>query len=490
MNILLVSAATPETFWSFKHVMPLISKKSAFPPLGLLTVAAMLPDKWELRLCDLNVQRLSETDIEWADYIFISAMIVQADSAREAIARCQRKNKTVVAGGPLFTTGHGQFPEVKHFVLGEAENIIDQLIEDLESGTLQHFYNDENRPDITRTPSPRWDLIDLKQYATMSLQFSRGCPYNCEFCDIIIMNGRIPRVKNPEQMIHELDTLIEAGWKGPIFIVDDNFIGNKKKVKAFLRLLVEWQKHQRPRLTLSTEASLDIAEDPELVNLMVQAGFHKIFVGIETPSKESLVECSKLQNTRCDPAAVVKYLHNTGIEVMGGFIIGFDHDQPNIFQQQLRFIQETGIVTAMVGLLNALPGTRLFSRLKEEGRLLSNTTGNNMDGMLNFIPKLDREWLINGYRNLVKHIYTPRNYYARILIFLQEYQPSGLAPRAGWAEIKAFIKSLWLIGVCSRGRREFWKFLSKVLIFHRRALPEAIQMAILGYHYRRIAALL
>jgi radical SAM superfamily enzyme YgiQ (UPF0313 family) len=490
MNILLVSAATPDTFWSFKHILGLISKKAIFPPLGLMTVAAQLPRHWKLKLVDLNIARLTQDDIAWADYVFLSAMIVQADSAREVAKRCNAQSTPVIAGGPLFTTGHERFSEIRHFVLGEAEDLIDQLVADIEQGTVRDFYQSDHRPDITQTPPPRWDLIQLKQYASMPLQFSRGCPFNCEFCDIIIMNGRVPRVKTPGQMIHEMQTLIDAGWDGPIFIVDDNFIGNKVKVKAFLHELIAWRKRRNLRFAMTTEASLNLVDDPELVDLMVQAGFKKVFVGIETPAEDSLLECAKVQNTSRDLVSAVRSLHNSGLEVMGGFIIGFDSDNATIFEQQNKFIRESGIATAMVGLLTALPGTRLFSRLKEEGRILSDATGNNLDGVLNFIPKLDHATLVDGYRTLVKQLYMPQEYYSRVLTFLREYRPQGPETKTSFNDFKALIKSLWTMGVQTRGRRAYWWFLTRVLIHHRRALPEAVTLAIMGHHFRRVAATL
>lgn len=326
LRVLLVSAATPDTFWSYKHALRFISKQAAFPPLGLLTVAAMLPNAWQLKLVDLNVTPLTDGDIDWADYVFVSAMLVQAQSAREAIRRCTVRGKPIVAGGPLFTTGHADFPEVNHFVLGEAENVIDDLVADMEAGSVKQVYQSSEWPELRRTPPPRWDLIDQRRYAFMPVQFSRGCPFDCEFCDIIVMNGRIPRVKAPEQMLHELDTLVDAGWNGTIFIVDDNFIGNKAKVKAFLRELVAWRKRRQTNVTFITEASLNIADDAELLELMSQAGFTKVFVGIETPDPQSLRECGKVQNTQRDMLAAVRKLQHAGFEVMGGFIIGFDHE--------------------------------------------------------------------------------------------------------------------------------------------------------------------
>jgi len=490
MRILLVSAATPDTFWSYKHVLPLVSKKAVFPPLGLLTVAAMLPREWELELVDLNVDRLSDEQIRRADYVMVSAMIVQADSARRVIERCRRLDRPVIAGGPLFTTGHDTFVPAAHFVAGEAEEIMPALVEDMRAGTLRPLYRAEGRPDVRRTPAPRWDLVDLRSYALMPVQFSRGCPFDCEFCDVIVMNGRVPRVKDVGQMIGELDGLLEAGWRGPIFIVDDNFIGNRAKVRELLVALIEWRRRRRVAVQFTTEASLNLADEPELLALMAEAGFKKVFVGLETPQLESLVECAKVQNVRRDMLEAVRTIQRAGLEVMGGFIVGFDSDEPGIFERQIRFVQEAGVVTAMVGLLTALPGTRLFSRLQREGRILRETTGNNMDGVLNFVPRLDRQMLLEGYRSLVQQLYAPRTYYRRILTFLREYRPRGPRFQISRSDVLALIKSFWVIGLRGPGRREYWKFLARILLFHRRAFAEAMSLAIYGYHYRRIAATL
>ncbi len=488
MNILLVSPATPPSFWSYKHVLPLISRKAAFPPLGLLTVAGMLPKEWNLKLVDMNVSRLGDADIEWADYVFLSAMIIQADSSRAVVARCTAKGKAVVAGGPLFTTGHDRFPQIQHFVLGEAENVMPALVEDLIVGDVKGTYRASNKPDITKTPVPRWDLVRLKDYATMSVQFSRGCPFDCEFCDIVAMYGRVPRAKTPGQMICELDSLVDAGWKGDIFIVDDNFIGHRAKAEALLREIAAWRRRRGATPSFTTEASLNLVGIPGMLDLMVEAGFKRVFIGIETPNEDSLSECAKVQNLQHDLIASVKTIQKAGIEVMGGFIIGFDNDDDSVFERMRTFIQESGVVTAMVGLLSALPETRLFSRLMSEGRILHESTGNNLDAVLNFIPKLDHDVLIAGYRSLVKRLYAPRNYYERALTFLRQYRPQGPRARFGWRDVLAFIRSLWLMGVWTRGRREYWKYVTKTLLFHRRSFSQAMRIAIVGMHFRKIAA--
>jgi len=487
MKVLLISPRTPDTFWSFKHAIRFVSRKASMAPLGLLTVAAMLPPEWELKLVDLNVEKLKDEELRRADYILLGAMIVHKDSVREIVARCATFDKTVIAGGPLFTTGHEAFPEIQHFVLGEAEEIMPQVVADMQRGRLQSIYQAPHRPDITRTPAPRWDLIKFRQYVTMSVQFSRGCPFDCEFCDIIVMNGRTPRTKTPAQLIAELDALRRRGWNDMVFIVDDNFIGNKVRTKALLHALIEWRQRTRTSIGFLTEASVNLADDPELCALMVQAGFKKVFVGIETPSVEALAECHKVQNGNRDLVASVQVLQRAGLEVMGGFIVGFDSDRSDIFKRQFEFIQRSGVATAMVGLLTALPQTRLWQRLKKEGRLETESTGNNTDAALNFKPKLNRDFLESGYRELVKKLYEPRNYNQRIRTFLKSHRPAGPRRRLSRADFIAFLKTFWLLGVWHRGRVGYWRLFWGTLIRRPRQFPHAIELAILGYHFRRVA---
>ena len=490
MKVLLVYPTTPETFWSFKHVLRFVSKRAAFPPLGLLTVAALLPADWQVKLVDLNVNRLTDDDLRWADYVMLSAMIVHRESVHEIVARCVSLNRPIIAGGPLFTTGHEAFPQIQHFVLGEAEDLMPQLIADLVAGRVQHLYRATGWPDITRTPVPRWDLINSKHYVTMAVQFSRGCPYDCEFCDIIVMNGRVPRTKTPAQLVAELEALRHRGWKDMVFVVDDNFIGDRRRTKDLLRAMVAWRQETGAAMGFLTEASVNLADDAELCELMIQAGFKRVFVGIETPSVESLQECHKLQNKGRDLVEAVKTLQRAGLEVMGGFIVGFDSDTSDIFKRQFEFIQRSGVVTAMVGLLNALPQTRLYQRLKKEGRLEAESTGNNTQAALNFKPKLSREFLQSGYRELMKKLYEPRVYYQRIRIFLKNYHPTGPRLRLSWPDCKAFLKSFWLLGVWHRGRVAYWVFFWRTLLRRPHKFRHGIELAIVGYHYRRVAKLL
>jgi len=488
LNILLVYPQYPDTFWSFKHALKFIYKKAAFPPLGLLTVAAMLPGDWRKKLVDMNANSLTDKDIKWADYVFISAMAVQRDSVKEVIARCKKLGTETVSGGPLFTTGYEEFDEVDHLVLGEAEVTLPLFLKDLEQGCARHIYISRTRPDINKTPVPLWSLIKKKDYSAMSIQYSRGCPFNCEFCDIVVLNGHKPRTKNKGQLLTELDAIYQQGWSTSVFIVDDNFIGNKKKLKAeTLPTIIEWRKKKRQPFPLFTEASINLADDEELMQLMVEAGFDRVFIGIETPNEESLVECNKSQNRNRDLVDSVKKIQRHGLEVQGGFIVGFDNDPVSIFKSQINFIQKSGIVTAMVGLLNAPPGTRLHNRLKKEDRLLKDFTGDNTDCSINFVPKMKYDTLINGYKDILKTIYSPQCYYERVKTFLKEFKPHNKGGnKPDLYHIKAFLKSIWLLGIRENGRRYYWRLVISTLLKYPRRLQVSVTLAIYGYHFRKV----
>jgi radical SAM superfamily enzyme YgiQ (UPF0313 family) len=488
MRVLLVYPKYPDTFWSFKHALKFISRRAAFPPLGLLTVAALLPESWEKRLVDLNVSTLRDEDLDQADLVFISAMIIQKESVDEVVERCKARGVRIVAGGPLFTMAEREAldPRIDHFVLDEGEITLPRFVADWEQGTPRRLYSSEERPDMEATPLPQWDLISLRNYATMPIQYSRGCPFNCEFCDITILNGRVPRTKGNGQMLRELEALYARGWRGSVFMVDDNFIGHKAKVKRLLPEIIQWNRERKYPFTFTTEASLNLADDDELLRLMVEANFTQVFLGIETPHEGSLVECNKVQNAERDLAGAVRKIQRAGMEVMGGFIVGFDSDPPSIFEQQIRFIQRVGVVTAMVGLLHAVPRTPLYQRLKQQGRILMDTTGNNTDGTLNFIPKMDGQVLVEGYRRIISTIYAPRQYYERVITFLKDYQPSQKGRRVNMRDLRAFIKSLFILGLFARGRRYYWKLLTTALLKYRKAFPEAVTCAIYGYHFRKV----
>jgi radical SAM superfamily enzyme YgiQ (UPF0313 family) len=489
MRILLVYPEFPDTFWSFKHALRFIQKKAASPPLGLLTVAAMLPDDWEKRLVDLNVTNLTDKDLAWADYVFISAMVVQREAARALIARCKEAGVKVAAGGPLFTMEHEQFPEVDHFVLNEAELTLPLFLADLAKGQAHFLYTTTEYPDIHHTPAPLWQLANLKLYSTVNIQFSRGCPFSCDFCNVTSLLGHRPRTKTAAQIIAELDSLYALGWRKSIFFVDDNFIGNKRQIKSeVLPALIEWHKGKLG-MPFSTEASINLADDPELVRLMTQAGFDTVFVGIETPNEDSLTECSKNQNKGRDLLESVKRLQRAGLQVQGGFIVGFDNDPPSIFQQQVDFIQKSGIVTAMVGLLQAPLGTGLHERMQREGRLANEFTGDNVDGSTNIIPKMGLEALREGYRNLLSQIYAPKSYYERVLTFLREYHPPKIRFHLDPHYLLALTRSMYQLGIRGVERTHYWRLFFWALFRRPRLFPMAITLAIIGFHFRQVTEL-
>ena len=487
MKVLLVYPRYPDTFWSFSYALRFIGKKASLPPMGLLTVAAMLPKKWDLKLVDLNVSSLKDEDISWADYVFISGMTVQKSSAKKIIARCLELGRKVVAGGPLFTAAPHDFPEVHHLVLNEAEITLPQFLHDLEHGCPKPVYRSPEWADINTSPVPLWDLIDFKNYATMSLQYSRGCPFDCEFCDITVLYGRVQRAKSTANVLRELDDLYEHGWRRGVFFVDDNFIGNRKRIKnELLPAIIQWKKRKRHPFLFSTQASINLADDDTLIHLMVEAGFDMVFVGIETPDKESLIACGKLHNTRNDLLASVKKLHSSGLQVQGGFIVGFDSDKKDIFARMSQFINESGIVASMVGLLNAPTGTRLYNRLIKENRIVKEITGDNTDYSMNFLPKMDYKVLIDGYKKIISDIYRPEAYYKRVRTFLLGYRLVNKY-NGGFSitYVRGTIMSIYKLGIKKGVRKHFWKLMMWTLVRRPRLIPHAMMMAIYGAHFMR-----
>ena len=488
---LLIYPAQPPTYWGANYALEMVGIKSAFPPLGLLTIAAMFPPEYELRVIDMNVAPLTDSDLEWADLVFTSTMIVQRVSLQAVIERCNRAGVPVIAGGPHPTTFHDEIPGVDHFVLDEAEETFPGFLRDLENGTARAIYREPRKPDVTRTPVPRFDLVDLDNYYSMGLQFSRGCPFNCEFCDITKLYGRVPRTKSPAQMVTEFEALYRLGWRGPLFLVDDNFIGNKREAMELLPVLAEWQKAHGYPFSLSTEASVNLAHLDELMDAMVASGFDTVFLGIETPNPKALIKTKKQQNTsRSDENFLfnaVRTIQRKGIQVQGGFILGLDSDDETVFDAQIEFIQQAGIPVAPIYLLTALRGTDMYQRLDSENRLLETAIGTNAM-TLNFQPELDPELLLDGYRRVTATLYdaTLENYFERCLTLFEHLEPVP--------HLRKPMGENAIVVAAMRVRRQlspeqipaFSRFIARVSRDFPRLLPLAVRLAGLGYHFERI----
>ena len=487
MRVLLVNPEVPNTFWSLKHALNFVSKKALLPPLGLLTVAAMLPDSFEKKLIDMNTTRLRDRHLEWADIVFLTGMAIQRRSVDEVIERCKKANVKIAAGGPLFTAFPEAYLDVDHLVLKEAEITLPTFLKDLENHCPDAFYTTRDRPDLKHTPIPQWDLINMKKYGLMGIQYSRGCPFNCDFCDVTRLFGHELRTKTPEQIIAELDSLYDAGWRGELFFVDDNFIGKKKVLKTeLLPAVIDWMKAKNYPFNFNTQASINLADDEELMRLMVKAGFDCVFIGIESPEESSLTECHKVQNTGRDIVACVKKIQQVGMQVQAGFIVGFDSDHAGVFDKMINLIQESGVVTAMVGLLNAPRGTQLYKKLISENRLMQPASGDNMDCSMNFIPKMDIHELMNGYRKVLDTIYSQKYYCKRIKTFLENFNVRDTIPlKVRYSGVKALFRATWRIGLFEKGNIHYWKL---ILWSMRkpRMLPWAVRFSIYGHHFRKI----
>lgn len=490
-NALLIYPKHPPTYWGNNYALDLLGIRAAFPPLGLLTVAAMFPSKYDLRVVDMNVNSLEDSDLEWADLAFTSSMIPQRPSLDQVIKRCNLAHVPVIAGGPHPTTFHEEMEGVTHFVLDEVEETFLTFLQDLENGTAKRIYRAPRKPDITLTPLPRFDLINISDYYSMCLQFSRGCPFDCEFCDITKLYGRVSRTKSPEQMIAEFDHLFELGWRGPLFLVDDNFIGNKREVTRLLPVVAEWQQERGHPYSLTTEASVNLVRMNGLMDTMISAGFDTVFLGIETPNPKALKKMKKPQNInmRDDNYLFksVRKIQQKGMQVMGGFILGLDDDDDNAFDAQIEFIQETGIPIVLVGLLTALKGTNLWTRLERENRLFDAPIEIDATS-LNFKPQMDPETLVEGYLRVVRTVYdsTLENYFDRCLTLLENLNPVPHLHKP----VSQYALFASIMGVRQRlmpqQLQPFSRYIAKVSKNHPRLMPLAISLAATGYHCEKI----
>jgi radical SAM superfamily enzyme YgiQ (UPF0313 family) len=488
VRALLVYPELPPTYWSMTYALPFIGKKASIPPLGLLTVASLLPEDWDVTLVDMNVERLRASDVSAADLVLTSSMIVQRESHERVVRLCNEVGTPVVAGGPYPSSGHERIQGVAHFVLDEAESSLPPFLADFGKGLAGHVYRATARPELGLALPPRFDLVKRRRYSTMAVQYSRGCPHSCEFCDIVELFGHRPRTKGADQFLGELTLLHDSGWRGSVFVVDDNFIGNVREVKALLPRVAAWQRARSYPFGLFTEATLALAEDGELMDQMVAAGFNMVFVGIETPDRETLASVGKRQNLRSDMLASVRTIQKRGMEVSAGFVLGFDTDPVDIFDRQIQFIEESGIPSAMVSLLTALPGTRLHKRLRQEGRLAGESCGGNNthDLRLNYVPKRDPRELLAGYRKVLSEIYDPDRYFARCLDLLRSMKPHRTsARRITFTELRAFLFSL-VRQTFSSYSLSYWKYLVRGLLARPRMLAETVTMAVKGHHFFRM----
>jgi radical SAM superfamily enzyme YgiQ (UPF0313 family) len=483
MNVLLVYPRFPDTYWSFRYALSFQGKRAAQPPLGLMTIAALLPASWNKRLIDTNVERLKESDLAWANVVLLSGMLVQQHDLIAVVRRCRTLGLRTIVGGPIASSVPPAALEADCVVIGEAEELIVELARDLEADSVRPVYQADGYSSMERSPSPDLSLIRMNRYSTMTVQYSRGCPFNCEFCDIIEIYGRRPRTKSVAQVLAEFDQLYAAGWRGPVFIVDDNFIGNKVRVRRLLVAMAEWGKAHGYPFRFITEASLNLADDRELLQSMKNAGFTSVFVGIETPDEPSLIATQKLQNTRRNLLDSVALIQRHGIEVMGGFILGFDTDREDIFDRLVDFIEKAAIPVAMVGLLQAIPGTQLFRRLSREGRILHNGDGNNTGCELNYLPRMNAERLVAGYRSVLRRIYACDAYYERVREYLSRCRPR-YRPQISFGNIRALCLSILRQGIRGKARASYWRFLFSAATRHRHSFGAAMTLAVMGYHFQ------
>ncbi len=494
-HLLFVYPDFDPTYWGMQYSLPLVGRKSFMPPLGLLTIAALTPARYGIRIVDMNCGPLTDGDIQWADLVLFSAMMMQQRTLFAGALRCRALGKPVVFGGPYPTSFTAECaPYCDHMVLNEGEVTWPLFLRDLEGGALQPIYASSEKPDVTLSPCPRFDLVRLADYAVVPLQYSRGCPFQCEFCDIVVLYGRIPRTKTPAQMLAELDAIYATGYRGGIFIVDDNFIGNKRETCKLLYAIQGWNRAHGNPFQYGTEASLNLAEDTEMLRALVDAGFLWAFIGIETPSAEALKSANKFQNMRGSLLDRVRVLQDAGLLVFGGFIIGFDSDTPDIFDRQLEFIRQAAIPNALIGQLGALPGTPLYTRLQREGRLLGSLTGEDSLGPFycNFQTNLPFDTLIRGQARMLRELYQPGAYFDRLLEAYRRLprkpdwlrrlvSPSSIV--LGSVRLLFLVRMLFMVE--REYRREAFRFLRTMLRESPEYLQQSLDYLVMAYHYYR-----
>jgi radical SAM superfamily enzyme YgiQ (UPF0313 family) len=494
MNVLLLYPLFPKSFWSFEKMLDLIDRKVMLPPLGLVTVAAILPQEWNFKLVDRNVRDVTEEEWDWAETVIMSAMIVQKEDMLAMIKESKRRGKLVGVGGPYPTALSGEVAEADYLILDEGEMTLPMFVEAVEKGEKSGVFRAKNgeRPDVTTTPVPRFDLLQLDAYGEMSVQFSRGCPFQCEFCDIIVLYGRKPRTKNPEQILAELQCLYDLGWRRSIFMVDDNFIGNKRNVKLFLKQLQPWMVEHGFPFSFSTEASVDLANDQEMLDMMVACNFGAVFLGIETPDEESLAMTQKFQNTRDSLSESVETIAKSGIRVMAGFIIGFDGEKAGAGQRIVNFVEKTAIPTALFSMLQALPDTALWHRLIKENRLRSQAveTAGSQTSLMNYIPTRPLEDIAREYVEAFWDLYEPSKFlgrtYRHFLMLGEAKYPkkeNSTKQKVEWVTIRALFTICWRQGLVRSTRWQFWNCLIRMAIKNPGGLSSYLSTCALAEHF-------
>ena len=462
LNALMVWPRFPPSFWGFEGMLEVIPEKSIMPPLSLITVAALCPATWHIRLIDRAFEELRDEDLLWADLVMVSAMHAQRADARVVLSRARSLGRRTFIGGPWASSEpEAVLSEADHVLVGEAEDVFADIAAALERGAAQRLYRVDAKPDMTRSPAPRYDLLRMDEYTSMPVQFSRGCPFQCDFCSIITMYGRRPRVKTPAQLLGELDTLRRLGWRKQVFIVDDNFVGDHLQALLSVRDLTAWQKRHGSPFSFYAQVSIDLAERTELLAAMAEANFLYVFIGIETPSAEGLKECHKFQNLRGDSFSQIQRIQQSGLWVLGGFIVGFDSDDETIFERQREFIDRTAIAWAMTGFLQATPTTPLFERLKREDRLLEDSHATNFSPP-NFRATLPLPVLLQGLGHLLVGLYQPEPFFQRAFRSLESWRPGATQrpPREPLGyRLRVLFGSMWRQGVRSNYRRHYWRFL-------------------------------
>jgi radical SAM superfamily enzyme YgiQ (UPF0313 family) len=483
----------PPSFWGFKAMLELLPEETIHPPLGLLTVAALCPKNWKLKLINRSFEDLLDKDLRWADLVMVSGMAVQKDDIRATLLRARALGKRTMIGGPYASSEPESLLRLAdHVVVGEPDEVFDGIAADLERGSAKRLYIVKEKPDVSNTPAPRFDLLQINKYVSMAVQFSRGCPFQCEFCDIITIYGRKPRTKSPRQLLAELDVLFEMGWRDLVFIVDDNFIGNQKRALELSQSLEEWQKSHDFPFLFYTEASIDLAQRPELIKAMVKANFYYVFIGIESPSEASLAEAKKYQNLRGNQLDSIRSIQSQGLWVTGGFIVGFDSDTEDIFERQRDFIERAAIPWAMAGFLQAPPTTPLHDRMLQQGRLLAETTGNNFD-QPNFRTLLPLPSLLQGFRQTLLSLYSPSAYYDRAYRSLAQWETRAEqkgTPHPIWLMLGVIVRSFYHQGLLSSYRRQYWRFLLHLVLRWSRNPPKlsmGFTILLSGHHFIKYA---